>query len=153
MRGVHAPDRIVPVARAMQAIGYERALVVHGFDANCVRGMDEVSILGQTEGVELSADGRLEPFTLSPEDAGFGRASYREIAAARDLRAEAHRFRRVLAGDGHPACVAFPVLNAGAILYVAGRAESIRAGTQRARELVHTGRAARKLSAWSRVQA
>ncbi|HEX5680893.1 MAG TPA: anthranilate phosphoribosyltransferase, partial [Desulfobacterales bacterium] len=48
VRGVYAADLLTPVTRVMREIGYRRAMVVHGFDAERRRGMDELSTIGET---------------------------------------------------------------------------------------------------------
>ena len=75
-----------------------------------------------------------------------------EVAASGDLDYEAVRFARVLAGDGHEACVGFTCLNAGAILYVAGRAGDLREGVEMARTAIGEGRALAKMQEWLTVQ-
>ena len=64
--GVPDPSLLMPIAQTLQALGLERALVVHG------SGLDEVAVHGFTQGV-LLADGGLEPIEITPEQAGISR--------------------------------------------------------------------------------
>lgn len=151
VRGVHAPEAVRPVAAVMRAIGYRRAMVVHGFDRG-EPGMDELSTLGETLIHEIRPDGREEEYTLAPEDAGVERAAYADIATTGDPGLEADRFLHVLAGTGSAACTGITCLNAGAILYVAGRAGDLATGVRRSRELVRSGEAFATLCRWVRTQ-
>ena len=138
VRGVYADGMLGPVGDVMMEIGYEHALVVHGYDDRREAGMDELSVLGATVVSELRADGRRDAYTVEPEDFGMRRAAHAEIAPLDDLRAEAVRFVQVLGGRGHEACGDAACLNAAAVLYVAGRAADLgrraRAGARGRRE-------------------
>ena len=137
----------------MAGIGYEHALVVHGYDARREAGMDELSVLGPSLVNEVRAAGRRDTYTIDPEDFGLRRAVHREIAPLGDLRAEAVRFVQVLAGRGQEACGDAACLNAAAVLYVAGLARDLGDGLTKARETVATGAALGKLEEWVGAQA
>ena len=153
LRGVYARDVIPKVGRVMQAIGYEHALVVHGLDGTGDKGMDEFSTLGETLVQEIFPDGTQRDYTLAPEDCGIARTNYQAIAASGDVPQEALRFIKVMAGADHAECQDLASLNAGAILYLAGRAPDIAQGTATARELIRDGHAFKKLARWVAVQA
>ncbi len=153
VRGVYADGLVGPVGDVMMEIGYEHALVVHGYDDRREAGMDELSVLGASLVSELRADGRRDAYTLEPEDFGIRRAAHGEIAPLGDLRAEAVRFLRVLGGSGPEACADAACLNAAAVLYVAGEAADLDEGLAQARELVDAGAAVRKLEEWVAAQA
>ena len=153
VRGVYAADLLTPVTRVMREIGYRRAMVVHGFDAERRRGMDELSTIGETVVYEFHPDGREATYSLAPEDVGLRRAGFADIASTGDVRREAVRFMKVVAGTADRASIDIACLNAGAILYVAGRAASIAAGIEQSREILDTGRALSKLCAWRETQA
>ncbi len=152
VRGVHVPEAVEPVARVMRAIGYRRAMVVHGLEGGAP-AMDELSTLGETRVCEIWPDGRTEAYTLAPEEAGVGRAGYADIATTGDPDQEADRFLHLLAGAGTTACTEIVCLNAGAILYVAGRSADLAAGVRHSRELVQSGAAFATLCRWVRAQA
>lgn len=153
LRGVYAREVVPKVREVMEEIGYERALIVHGFDSKKEKGMDEISILGETLIHEFFPNGEEQTFLLAPEDVGLKRADYSAVAATGDVRKEAVRFLKIISGTGHPECIDMTCLNAGAILYLVGEAEDIRAGVEKSREIIDKGDALAKLSRWIRVQA
>jgi anthranilate phosphoribosyltransferase len=152
VRGIYSAERLSDVTRVMQAIGYQRAMVVHGFDARRENGMDELSTIGESVVHEFHPDGREDRYTLAPEDVGIRRADYAEIATTGDTRQEADRFRKVLAGTAPPACIDITCLNAAAVLYVAGKAADLKSGVAQSRDLIHSGRALEKFCHWATVQ-
>jgi anthranilate phosphoribosyltransferase len=153
VRGVYADSMLEPVGDVMIEIGYEHAMVVHGYDARRQAGMDELSVLGPSAVSELHADGWRDSYTVEPEDLGLRRAAHADIAPLGDLRAEAVRFVQVLGGRGHEACGDAACLNAAAVLYVAGQATDLADGLAQAREAVATGVALVKLEEWVAAQA
>ncbi len=154
VRGVYSDAMVGPVGEVMLEIGYEHALVVHGFgERREGGGMDELSVLGPSLVAELRADGRRDSFTVEPEDLGIERALHADIAPLEDLRAEALRFLQVIAGRGAQACQDAACLNAAAVLYVAGQAPDLADGLALAREAAGSGAALRKLEEWVAAQA
>lgn len=153
LRGVYAAGVIPKVTAVMKEIGYERAMVVHGYDTDRKAGMDELSTIGESQVCEFFPDGRQMSFVLAPEDVGIQRADYDNVAATGDVRREALRFLKVIAGTDHPACIDLACLNAGAVLYLVDAAADIRSGIDASREMIHSGRALEKLAAWVAVQA
>lgn len=147
VRGVYDPVQVPRVAAVMREIGYQRALVVHGGADGMAGGMDELSVCGCTT-VHEFAGAAARDYTLAPEDCGLARHPYAAVAATGSLAAEADRFVAVLAGRGPAACHDFTCLNAGAVLYVAGRTDSISAGVEQSRALLADGRALAKLREW-----
>ncbi len=125
------------LARVLDALGADRVLVVHGDD-----GLDEISPCGPTRLYELR-DGAVVERALRPEDVGLASARREEIAGG-DARRNREIAERVLVGarDGARTAV---LLNAGAALYVAGAAPSIRDGVVRAEETIDSGKASRTL--------
>jgi len=152
VRGIHSAERLSDVARVMQAIGYRRAMVVHGFDAQRENGMDELSTIGESVVHEFHPDGREDRYTLAPEDVGIRRAGYAEVATTGDVRREAERFRAILSGTAPDACLDITCLNAAAVLYVGGKAADLASGIARSRDLIHSGRALEKFRRWAEVQ-
>ena len=153
LRGVYAEDMIGPAAAVMKAIGYQRAMIVHGFDHARRRGMDELSNIGESCVREILPDGKEKNYTLTPEAVGLPRRRYAEIAAAGDTQAEAVRFLRTVAGMEQGACEEITCLNAGAIFYLVDQTPSLAEGVRQARALIRDGRALRKLRAWVQLQA
>jgi anthranilate phosphoribosyltransferase len=152
LRGVYAEPVMGKVADIMQSIGYHRAMVVHGFDADGQKGMDEISTIGPTAVEEFFPDGRRTSYRLDPEDLGLKRSHYTTVAATGDVRREALRFLQVIGGSGHAECIDLVCANAGAIFYVAGRAADLPSGVSAGRELIDSGRALRKMCQWIAAQ-
>ena len=137
--GVYARERVEPLARVLLELGAEHALVVHGAD-----GLDEITTTGPTLVAEVR-DGGVTTFELRPEDLGVERTPLEALSGGTPEE-NARRMEALLAGDGEPALAAVTALNAGAGLYVAGRAPSLRAGVDAARDLLAAGAGARKLA-------
>ena len=129
-------------------IGYERGMVFYGKDDHFAGGMDELSISGESVIQEFTGHDRLEAYTLRPEDVGLKTMPFEKIATTGNLQEESARFIKVLAGKNYSACVDFTCLNAGAILYVVDRVESIKEGVEYSREAIENGAALNKLKAW-----
>ncbi|HUZ77088.1 MAG TPA: anthranilate phosphoribosyltransferase [Chloroflexota bacterium] len=127
------------MADALRRLGCRHAYVVHGLD-----GMDELSISAPTEVHEVR-DGWIRNYQVTPEDAGLRthppdsiRASSREESVA--------TIRQVFAGSqGAPRDVV--LLNAGAALAAAGKAEDLREGAALAARALDSGRAQETLEA------
>ena len=141
--GVYAQDLVQPLARVLLELGAERALVVHGDD-----GLDEVTITGPTHAA-LLADGKVQPLTLDPGQAGLAKAGIGELAGG-DASENARIARDVLGGTRGPRRDVV-VLNAGAALWVAGAASDLVSGVALADESLASGAAAEKLAALARV--
>lgn len=151
LRGVYT-EKLLPIAsEVMQSIGYERGMVVHGKDSVSGHGMDELSISGETKIFEFTGNSRHE-YTISPEDIGLKRKPFKEVASMGEPVREALRFIQVLSGKGHQACIDFTCLNAGAILYTAGKCNSLKKGVELSREIIEDNRAVAKLRQWAAVQ-
>lgn len=132
--GVSDPAFLDLIATTLGALGGGSALVVSSED-----GLDEISVSAPTRVVELRG-GQTHSFTISPEDAGVTPSPAGELEAG-DPEHNAAVTRAVLSGEaGHAREVT--LLNAGAAVYAAQRAESIRAGVEVARESVDSGAAA-----------
>ena len=131
--GVYDPEWVEPLAHVLLELGAERALVVHGDG-----GLDELSLSGPSRVAELR-DGTVRLYTLSPEELGLQRAPLSALAGG-DAAHNAGILRRVLEGAEGPQADAV-ALSAGAALYVAGVAESVREGVALAQGALKDGRA------------
>ena len=132
--GVPRPELTELVARALAALGSERAWVVHGAD-----GIDEISTRGYTK-VSECHHGVVRTFYVHPSEVGVPKAEWNDLAGG-DAAENAAITRAVLAGD-RSARRDIVVLNAGVALLLAGRASSVREGMVRAGEALDTGAAA-----------
>jgi anthranilate phosphoribosyltransferase len=136
--GVSDPAYLETMAGALSQLGSESALIVSAED-----GLDELSVSAPTRVVELR-DGRIESFTLTPEDAGLERASGASLAQG-GPEENAEVTRAVLSGRTDGVERSLVLLNAGAALYVSGVAESIEAGVRAAGEAIDSGASAELL--------
>ena len=120
-----ADERRVPLlAGALKELGTRHALVVHG------TGMDEVSPLAATKVIEIR-DGKATEWSVEP--AKFGYKSLRaEDLAGGPPKANADTVVAVLSGKGNRAARGAVTLNAGAALYVGGKAKSFDEGVEQA---------------------
>jgi anthranilate phosphoribosyltransferase len=151
LRGVYSESMLEKTADAMRAVGYSRGVVVFGQDLVSGKGMDELSITGDSVLLEFSGD-TMSKITIRPEDVGLTRKTLEEIAPTGGLQKEAERFVNVLSGKNGNACMDFTCLNAGAILYVAGLCDNLEKGVEKSRETIGNGRAIEKLREWVATQ-
>lgn len=142
--GVSRPELVDLLAGALAELGHRRALVVHGEP-----GMDELSPLGPSRGVKV-ADGGTERFELRPERFGWTGLDAGELAGGTPDH-NARVAREVLRGRREGAASAAVLLNAGAALWAAGRAEELEEGVELARESIRGGAALDTLERLSRT--
>jgi anthranilate phosphoribosyltransferase len=136
--GVYAPEWVEPLANVLATLGAESAWVVHG-----AGGLDEMSPAGETKVARLK-DRKVSTFTVTPADAGLRTWSVDEIKGA-DAAHNAEALKAVLTGKGG-AYRDTVLLNAGAALVVAGRAEDLKRGAAMAAESIDKGQAADRLA-------
>ena len=137
--GVFGAQWVRPVAEVLQRLGSRRVLVVHADD-----GLDELSIGAPTRVGELR-DGEVETYRVTPEQFGLEPAGISALVA-RSAEDSLAMVRSVLDNaPGPPTDVVR--LNAGAAIYVAGIADSLAAGVERATESISSGAAREKLAA------
>ena len=125
------------IAGALARLGARKALVVSSAD-----GLDEMSTSGTTRVVEVDGP-ELRSYEVSPEDVGLPRARPQDLAGGTP-EANAQTTRRIVEGEPGPQRD-LAVLNAGAAIYVAGRADSLGEGVREAAAAVDDGRAAATL--------
>jgi anthranilate phosphoribosyltransferase len=151
LRGVYAESMLEKTAEAMDAVGYVRGMVVYGEDGESGKGMDELSVTGETQCVEF-VKGARKRVTIRPEEVGLKLSSFKEIASTGDMDKERRRFVEVLSGRIHRACIDFTSFNAGAILYTAGTCDTLKKGVDMSRHAIESGKAIRKLRDWVAAQ-
>jgi anthranilate phosphoribosyltransferase len=135
--GVPRPEFTELLARSLLRLGSERAWVVHGAD-----GVDEISTTGYTK-ISECRDGSVNTFYLHPADVGLPKASAAALAGG-DAVENARIMTRVLDGERGPARD-IVLLNAGAALFIAGKAASIEEGIGRASHAIDRHDAKRTL--------
>ena len=135
--GVSRPEHTELLARTLGLLGTERAWVVHGAD-----GLDELSTTGFTKVSEFHA-GTVRTFYLHPTDVGLPIAS-KEALVGGTAQENAALIERLLAGEAG-ASRDIVLLNAGAGLLIAGKADSVQDGIRAAAAAIDSGQAAATL--------
>ncbi|MGH3794486.1 MAG: anthranilate phosphoribosyltransferase [Pseudonocardiaceae bacterium] len=133
MVGVFARRWVEPVARVLDALGSERAIVVHGGD-----GLDEVTTADSTFVGHLEG-GTVRTFEVCPEDVGLPRARPEALRGG-SAAANAAALKAVLEGQ-RGAYRDVTIFNAAAALVVGGRADDLRHGVALAIDVIDDGRA------------
>ncbi len=141
--GVFAKEMVEPLANVLNKLGSNHVLVVHSED-----GMDEISIGAPTFVAELK-DGKVDSYTIQPEDFGMTRTDIGTLAVD-GAGASLAVVKSVLAGETGPAAD-IVALNAGAAIYAAGLADSLAAGIKKAQEVIASGAGAEKLAALAKL--
>ena len=135
--GVYDEYLLIPITNVLMSLGVERGMVVYGRDK-----MDEISASCETAVCEFK-DGWFKTYTIAPEDFGLERC-FKEDLLGGEPAENAKITRQILAGEQGPKRNAV-LLNAGASLYIGGKAESIADGIKLAAELIDSGKALKTL--------
>jgi len=137
LMGVFHPDLVGIQVRALQRLGAEHALVVYGKD-----GMDEVSLGAATVVGELK-NGEITEYEIHPEDFGLAMASNRSLRV--ETPEQSMAMLKGVLNNEPGAARDIVILNAGAALYAANVADSMKAGIDLARKAIDSGAAKVKL--------
>jgi anthranilate phosphoribosyltransferase len=135
--GAARPYLLPIMAEALKLLGVSRAMVVHG------EGIDEFTTCGPTDICELRA-GEISRHTIDYSDYGLARASLNDLAGG-TLADNAALTRDILANKVAGPRLEVVLLNAAAVLMVAGQAAGFAEGIVAARESIADGRAAKAL--------
>ena len=131
--GVYDVLLVNPLAHVLSQLGVESGMVVYGMD-----GLDEFSPVGPTRICDFRG-GRFDTYTIDPEDLGITRCSKKDIEGG-NPEENARMTLDILEGKKGPRYDTV-LLNAGAGLYVSGKASTIRDGMELADKLIADGRA------------
>jgi len=132
LTGVFDPKWARPMAETLRELGSTHCWLVHG------EGLDELTVAGPNSVVELRG-GAVRSFTITPEDAGLPRAPVSAIRGG-EAAVNAAALGAVLRGAAGPYRDTV-LLNAGAALVVAGRADTVRDGVAQAAIAIDSGAA------------
>jgi anthranilate phosphoribosyltransferase len=135
--GVFDKSWVLPMAEALQKLGSEAALVVHGSD-----GLDEITLTGDTYCAELK-NGHIKEYSLSPTDFGLPFIKTVDIQGG-DAATNAKALMELLEGK-KSAYRDIVLANASATLNIAGHTNSLRQGVALAAETIDSGKALRIL--------
>lgn len=139
LMGVYDEALVVPLAQVMANLGVTRGMVVFGQDK-----LDEISMSAPTTVCEIK-EGTFTSYELTPEQFGYARCQKEELVGGTPAE-NAEITRKILSGEEKGAKRKAVCLNAGAALYIAGKAESMKAGVKMAEELIDSGAALTKLN-------
>ncbi|MBT2575461.1 anthranilate phosphoribosyltransferase [Bacillus sp. ISL-51] len=136
--GVYSAEKARLMASALERFDVRHVLLVSGHD-----GLDELSITSPTNVIELK-DGERREYTVSPEQFGLEKGSLKDIQV-QSPEESAHLIQNIFANQCVPSALHITALNAGAAIYTAGIANSLREGTEAALETIKNGDAKRQL--------
>ena len=135
--GVYDEYLVEPMAKVLSSLGVKRGLVVYGQDK-----LDEISVSAPTTVCEFDG-GEYRTYTITPEDFGLTRAQKSDIVGGTPAE-NAQITLDILGGVKGPKRD-IVLLNAGAGLYIAEKADSLAAGVKLAAELIDSGAALKKV--------
>ncbi len=136
--GVYKPEILDTVSEVARRIGYTKAMFVYGED-----GLDEISLLGKTRINELK-DGEILKYTIEPEDFGLTRCKIEDIKTGTPEE-NAETIKGVFSGKITGPRKDAIILNAAGALVVGGKAKDFAEGIEKAREIIESGKAEKKL--------
>lgn len=137
--GVYSKELVNPMSRVLSNIGVKRGMTVFGMD-----GLDEISASDKTYVCEFR-DGWFKEYEIEPEDFGYKKCDKSELEGGTPEE-NAEITRNILNGtlrDGKRNAVC---LNAGAAIYVAGKADSLAEGIKIAEETIDSGKAIERMN-------
>ena len=131
--GVYDGYLVEPLAQVLVSLGVRRGMVVYGQDK-----LDEISMSAPTTICEIR-DGWFKSYVITPEDFGFQRCTKEDLRGGTPEE-NAKITRAILSGEkGHKRNAV--LLNAGASLYIGGKAQSMAEGVKLAAEMIDSGKA------------
>lgn len=137
LMGVYDESLIEPLAHVLANLGVKRALVVYGTD-----GLDEISLSAPTKICEVK-DRTFTSYEITPEQFGLTRCKKEDLVGGTPAE-NAQITHDILAGKPGPKRDAV-LMNAGAAIYMAGKAETIQDGIDMASNMIDSGKAAAQL--------
>lgn len=141
--GVYSEALLEPMAHVLSKMGVKRGMVVFGQDV-----LDEISMSAPTSVCEFE-NNEFKTYTIEPEQFGFTRCEKAALVGGTPQE-NAEITKSILEGRKGPQRDAV-VMNAGAGIYVAGKADSLEAGIRLAEEMIDSGAALRKLEAFIKL--
>lgn len=138
--GVYDESLVEPLAHALHGLGVKKGMAVYGLDR-----MDEISASAPTKICEFDGD-TFKTYVIEPEQFGLQRGAKSDIVGGTPAE-NAAITRSVLSGEKGTRRTPV-VLNAGAGLYVAGKASTFEGGVRLAEELIDSGKAIQTLDAF-----
>ena len=143
--GVYSEDLMEDYARAAKALGAKRVMVIHSRD-----GFDEISPCQPTDVFQINEDGKEYRYVIDPSKFGITGAQEDELEGGSGAD-NAKLAMELLKGNGRQTIKAAVGLNAGAVLYLSGKAKTLKDGYDMAVSAISNGTALRKLEEIQRV--
>ncbi len=141
--GVYSKAWVRPIAEVLRDLGSQHVLVVHSAD-----GLDEISIAAETFVAELK-EGEITEYSITPEQFGINRGSLADLKVA-DAAESLSVVQSLLSGAEGPASD-IVALNAGAAIYAANIASSLKQGVEIAQDVLASGTGGEKLKELAQV--
>ena len=138
LMGVYEQELVEPLAQVMAKLGVVRGMVVYGQDK-----LDEISMSAPTSVCEIR-DGWFQSYEITPEQFGYTRCTKEELAGGTPEE-NAEITKAILRGEERAAKRGAVCLNAGAAVYIAGKAETMEQGVRMAEKIIDDGLAMKKL--------
>ena len=138
LMGVYDQSLVEPLAQVMANLGVDRGMVVYGQDS-----LDEISMCAPTSVCEIR-DGKFTSYEITPEQFGYERCEKGALTGGTPAE-NAEITKAILKGEEKGSKRQAVCLNAGAALYIAGKATSIEEGVKLAESLIDSGAALKKL--------
>ena len=138
LMGVYDQALVEPLAQVMANLGVNRGMVVYGQDS-----LDEISMCAPTSVCEIR-DGKFTSYEITPEQFGYERCEKGALTGGTPAE-NAEITKAILKGEEKGPKRQAVCLNAGAALYIAGKAASIEEGVKLAESLIDSGAALKKL--------
>jgi len=138
--GVFAKEKMPLVAGALQKLGIQRALIVHGRD-----GLDEITTTTITDAIWVEQGRPPMSFEIDPEAFGMPYATPQALQGD-DAETNAQILRHIFAGS-KGAGRDIVLLNAAAALWIAGRVDGIPDGIMMAADAIDSGKVSQTLEA------
>ena len=138
LMGVYDQSLVEPLAQVMANLGVDRGMVVYGQDS-----LDEISMCAPTSVCEIR-DGKFTSYEITPEQFGYERCEKGALTGGTPAE-NAEITKAILKGEEKGPKRQAVCLNAGAALYIAGKATSIEEGVKLAESLIDSGAALKKL--------
>ncbi len=137
--GVWNKNLLEKTANVLARLGTKKSWVVHGSD-----GLDEITLNGETSIAEIE-NGEVKSFQISPADFGLRNSSLTDLKKFSPAES-AQLIENILSGKATNETAKNLILaNAAAAIYVAGKAENLRAAFDAATESLESGNAFKKL--------
>ena len=141
--GVYDEYLVEPLAQVLISLGVKRGMVVYGQDK-----LDEISMSSPTTVCEFK-DGWFKSYTIAPEDFGLARCTKDELVGGTPQ--ENAQITKDILNGAKGAKRDAVLMNAGASLYIGGKADSLKEGIELAAKIIDSGKATETLNKFIEV--